>query len=109
MSTTSQKRDDLYGSLGRIAKALANGKRLQLLEFVAQAERSVEVLAKMTGMTVANASQHLQALRQAGLVIPRKEGLRVYYRVAGNDVIELHGMLRDVGESRLAEVRQLVR
>lgn len=62
----------------------------------------------MTGMTLANTSQHLQALRQAGLIPPRKEGRRVYYRLSGNDVVQLYGMLRSVAESRLAEVKQLV-
>jgi rhodanese-related sulfurtransferase len=62
----------------------------------------------MAGITVANASQHLQALRRAGLVAVRKEGQRVYYRLAGDDVVQLYDALRRVAESRLAEVRQLV-
>ena len=75
---------------------------------MAQGERSVDALAAMAGMTVANASQHLQALRRAGLVAARKEGQRVYYRVAGDDVVRLYDVLRTVAESRLAEVKQLV-
>ena len=107
MSTPARKRD-LYQSIARVAQALASGNRLQLLEFMAQGERSVETLAAMAGVTVANASQHLQALRRAGLVTSRKDGQRVYYRVAGDDVVRLHDGLRAVAESRLAEVRQLV-
>jgi len=108
MSTDAAKQA-LYQSIAKVAQALSNGNRLQLLEFVAQGERSVEELAAMTNITVANASQHLQALRQAGLVAARKDAQRVYYSVAGNDVVELHRRLRGVAENRLAEVNKLVR
>lgn len=107
MSTELMKRE-LYQSIAKVAQALANGNRLQLLEFMAQGERSVDALAGMTGMTVANASQHLQALRRAGIVSARKDGQRVFYRVAGDDVVRLYDGLRVVAESRLAEVRELV-
>jgi len=107
MSTEAVKRE-LYRSIAKVAQALASGNRLQLLEFMAQGERSVDALAAMAGMTVANASQHLQALRRAGLVAARKEGQRVYYRLAGDDVVRLYDVLRTVAESRLAEVKQLV-
>jgi rhodanese-related sulfurtransferase/predicted transcriptional regulator len=107
MSTETRKRE-LYQSIAKVAQALASGNRLQLLEFMAQGERSVDSLAGMAGVTVANASQHLQALRRAGLVTARKDGQRVYYRVAGDDVVRLYDGLRVVAESRLAEVRQLV-
>jgi len=80
-----------------------------MLEFLAQAERSVEVLARMTGLSVANASQHLQQLRQAGLVEARKEGLYVHYRLAGDGVVRLLAALRAVGQERLAEVDRLVK
>ena len=107
MSTEAMKRE-LYQSISKVAQALASGNRLQLLEFMAQGERSVDALAAMAGMTVANASQHLQALRRAGLVAARKDGQRVYYRLAGDDVVRLYDVLRTVAESRLAEVKQLV-
>jgi rhodanese-related sulfurtransferase/predicted transcriptional regulator len=107
MSTEAAKRE-LYQSISKVAQALASGNRLQLLEFMAQGERSVDALAAMAGVTVANASQHLQALRRAGLVATRKDGQRVYYRVAGDDVVRLYQDLRMVAESRLAEVRRLV-
>ena len=107
MSTQTTKRE-LYQSIAKVAQALASGNRLQLLEFMAQGERSVDALAAMAGVTVANASQHLQALRRAGLVVSRKDGQRVYYRVAGDDVVRLYDGLRGVAESRLAEVRQLI-
>ena len=107
MSTEATKRE-LYQSIAKVAQAMASGHRLQLLEFMAQGERSVDALAAMAGVTVPNASQHLQALRRAGLVAARKDGQRVYYRVAGDDVVRLYDGLRTVAESRLAEVRQLV-
>jgi len=107
MSTEAMKRE-LYQSIAKVAQALASGNRLQLLEFMAQGERSVDSLAAMSGISVANASQHLQALRRAGVVAARKDGQRVYYRVAGDDVVRLCQGLRAVAESRLAEVRRLV-
>jgi rhodanese-related sulfurtransferase/predicted transcriptional regulator len=99
----------LYQQLARVAQALASDARLHLLEFVAQGERSVDELAKMTGLSVANCSKHLQALRQAGLVLARKEGLRVYYLLAGDDVAGLLAALRAVAEHRVAEVERLLR
>ena len=99
----------LYGQLARVALALGSPGRLQILEYVAQGERSVEALAKMSGLSVANTSKHLQALRQAGLVTSRKEGLRVYYLLAGDDVTTLVSALRAVAERRVAEVERLVK
>lgn len=99
----------LYQQIARVAAALAAESRLHLLEFLAQGERSVEVLAQMTGLSIANCSKHLQALRAAGLVQARKEGLRVYYALAGDDVVELYSVLHRVAETRVAEVERLVR
>jgi DNA-binding transcriptional ArsR family regulator len=99
----------LYEAIARVGAALASAARLQLLEYVAQRERSVETLAAMAGLTVANASKHLQALRQAGLVHARKEGLRVYYALAGDDVARLVAALRETAERRVADVERLLR
>ena len=99
----------LYEQLSRVAQALGSAGRLQILEFIAQGERSVDTLAAMTGLSVANTSKHLQALRQVGLASARKEGVRVYYSVAGDDVIALISALRAVAEHRVAEVERLVR
>ena len=99
----------VYEAIGRVAAALGSAGRLQILEFVAQGERSVDALAAMTGLSVANTSKHLQALRQAGLVSARKEGLRVYYALAGDDVTVLVAALRAVAEHRVADVEQLLR
>lgn len=102
-------KQDLFAQFARVGKALSNGNRLELLEFIAQGERSVDELAKVAGLTIANTSQHLQQLRQAGLVVCRKAGLKVYYSLAGDDVLLLLDALRAVAERHLAEVQQLVR
>ena len=107
--STGNFKQDIYAQLARVAKALGHATRLELLEFVAQGPRGVDELAGMTHLSVANASKHLQELRQAGLVRARKEGVRVFYEVAGPDVVDLLGALSTVAESRLAEVSQLLR
>jgi rhodanese-related sulfurtransferase/DNA-binding transcriptional ArsR family regulator len=92
----------------RITKALGSGNRLRMLELLAQRERSVENLAGLTAMSVANTSRHLQQLRQAGLVRSRKEGLYVYYEISGGGVVRLLQALGEVAENNLAEVAQLI-
>lgn len=99
----------LYGQYARIGKALASPHRVEILELLANGERTVESLAGEIGLSLANASQHLQALRRAALVESRKEGLFVSYRVAGPEVAELPRVLRLVAETRLAEFEQLIR
>lgn len=102
-------KDRLYGLFARIGKALGNPHRLEMLELLAQGERTVESLATETGISLASASQHLQALRQAALVESRKQGLFVYYRLADPTVFELCASLRRVAEDRLADLERLVR
>lgn len=101
-------KQQLFAQFARIGKALSHANRLELLEFLAQGERSVEQLARVAGLSVANTSQHLQQLRQTGLVSCRKQGLKVFYRLSGDDVIDLLASLRRVAERHLAEVNQLV-
>ena len=108
MSSDEIAKQRLYQAIARVAAALGSGGRLQLLECVAQGERSVDALAAMTGLSVANTSKHLQALRQAGLVSARKEGVRVYYVLAGDDVSLLMASLRGVAEHRAADVEKLL-
>ena len=98
----------LYAQFAQVAKALSHPHKLELLELLAQRERSVEALAKVAGISVANTSRHLQQLRRAGLVESRKEGLYVFYRVAGDDVIDLLGNLRRTGERHIGEVNRVV-
>lgn len=107
MSSTNFKHD-LFTQFARVGKALGNGNRLELMEFLAQGERSVEELSKVAGLTVANTSQHLQQLRLTGLVTSRKEGLKVYYNLSGNDVITLLDALRLVAERHLSDVERLI-
>jgi len=108
VSRTGTFKHDLFAQLARLGKALGNGNRLELLEFLAQAERSVDDLARVAGLSVANTSQHLKLLRQAGLVQARKQGLNVFYRLSGDDVLDLLGVLRTSAERHLAEVDRLV-
>lgn len=105
----SNPKREIFGSLARIGAALSSPTRIELLELLAQAERAVEQLARMVGTTVANTSQHLQKLRQAGLVVGRKEGLYVFYRLAGDEAVQLLSALGRAGEAHLAEVERIVR
>ncbi|HEB95503.1 MAG TPA: metalloregulator ArsR/SmtB family transcription factor [Sedimenticola thiotaurini] len=106
--STGNFKHDLFNQFARVARAMGNGYRLELLEFLAQGERSVDALARVSGLTVANTSQHLQQLRQAGLVVNRKQGHKVFYRLSGEDVTALLGSLREVAERHLADVDRLV-
>jgi rhodanese-related sulfurtransferase len=108
---TSEKRifkNQLYEQFARLGKALASPHRLELLDVLAQCERTVEALAQETGMSVANASQHLQVLRMARLVETRREGTSIYYRLASQSVSTLWLSLRTVGEAHLAEIDRVV-
>jgi len=108
MSSSAAKKS-LFAQLAVVAKAMSHGHRLELLEFLAQGERGVEPLARLTGLSVANTSQHLQHLRRAGLVVARKDGQRVLYRLADEAVVGLLGSLREIAEGHLAEVERLLR
>jgi len=106
--SSSNFKQDLFSQFARVGKALSHANRLELLEFIAQGERSVDELAKVSGLTVANTSQHLQHLRQACLVSCRKQGLKVFYQISGDDVLHLLNQLREVAERHIAEVDKLV-
>ncbi|MBI4667333.1 MAG: metalloregulator ArsR/SmtB family transcription factor [Nitrospinae bacterium] len=107
MSSVSRK-GEIYAHLANAGKALAHGARLELLEYMSQGERSVEELAELSGMPVANVSQHLQKLGRAGMAVSRKEGQRVYYSISGMEVVALLSALRSVAEKNLAEIRGVV-
>lgn len=99
----------LYSQFARIGKALSSPHRLELLDLLAQGERTVDSLATEIGLSLANASQHLQALRQATLVDSRKEGLFVFYRLSDPSVFDLSKAVRTVAEHQLADLERLVR
>jgi len=108
MNDHREFKDLLYDQFARVGKAVANPHRLELLDLLAQGERTVESLAQEASLPVANASQHLQALRRASLVEVRREGLYAYYRLADERVFRLWQAIRELGEQRLAEVDRLV-
>jgi rhodanese-related sulfurtransferase len=99
----------LYDQFARVARAVANPHRLEIVDLLAQGERRVDDLAREADLTVANASQHLQTLRQGGLVESRREGTAIYYRLADERVFRLWQAIREVGEARLAEIDVLTR
>ena len=103
-----QFKDELYEQFARIGKALSNPHRLELVELLAQGERTVEDLAIEASLPIANASQHLQVLRAAQLVDVRRDGLYAYYRLSDERVFRLWQALRDLGDLQLAEVNRLV-
>jgi rhodanese-related sulfurtransferase/DNA-binding transcriptional ArsR family regulator len=106
MASSAQKiaKTDLYEAFAASGKALANGKRLELLDLLAQGERTVEALATAAGLNLTTASAHLQTLKQAGFVATRRDGVRIHYRLAGDDVAHLFALLRNVAENHLAAV-----
>jgi DNA-binding transcriptional ArsR family regulator len=97
----------LFDEFARAAKALASGRRIELLDVLANGERTVEALAGAVGLSVANTSQHLQVLRQAGLVTSRREGTSVHYRLAAPEVFQLWQALWTLAASRRAEIERL--
>jgi len=105
---TSSVKHQLFEQFAIVAKALGHAHRLDLLEYLGQGERGVDALARATGLSVANTSQHLQTLRRAGLIASEKRGLQVFYRLAGEDVTQLLGALRRTSERHLAEVDRIV-
>jgi DNA-binding transcriptional ArsR family regulator len=109
MTATATPKRQIFTHFARIAKAMASPNRLELLEALAQGERSVEKLAQATGMPLANVSHHLQVLREGGLVRSRKEGVQVIYRLSDDEIPQMFGCLRRVGERHLAEVELIVR
>ena len=99
----------MYEQFARAGKALANPARLELLDLLAQGERSVEELAAAAAMKVSNTSAQLRTLAGAGLVASRREGVRIYYRLADDEVADLVGRVQDFAASRLADAEQAAR
>lgn len=107
--TRRRHKDLLYEQFARIGRAVSSPRRLEILDLLGQAPRTVEALAVLAGMSVANTSQHLRALHAARLVEAKKEGLFVTYRLAGDDVTRLFRGLRALAAARLLEVEQVAR
>lgn len=97
-------KDALFEQFARVGKALASPKRLELLDLLAQGERTVDALARATSLGVTTCSAHLQTLRQSRLVATRKEGTRVYYRIAGPDVAALYRAVQQVAATHIHDV-----
>ncbi|WP_404403096.1 ArsR/SmtB family transcription factor [Pelagibacterium halotolerans] len=108
MSTASPKRA-VFEQFAQTAKTLGHAGRIEIIELLAQGERSVEAVAERTGMTVAATSQHLQTLKRAGLVSARRDGKFILYSVSGDEVIALISALRVVTEQHAAEMDRIVR
>jgi rhodanese-related sulfurtransferase/biotin operon repressor len=104
-----QFKASLYGQLARVGKALSSGPRLEILDLLCQGPRSVEAIAAEVEQSVANTSHHLQALRRSGLVESERDGVRVVYRVAGDDVPTFFGALRRTAERHVAEIDRISR
>jgi rhodanese-related sulfurtransferase len=101
-------KSELFEQFARIGKAMASSARIELLDLLSQAERTVEQLADLTDLSIANVSQHLQVLRRAQMVEVRRDGLYAYYRLADESIFRLWQAMRAVGEIRLAEIEHVV-
>jgi len=99
---------ELFDQFARIGQALSSGRRIEILDVLANGERSVEGLAEQVGLSLANASRHLQLLREAGLVSSRRQGTFVRYRLAAPEVYQFWRTLRSLASKRLSEVEPLV-
>lgn len=104
-----QYKDRIYTVLARLVKAMANPRRLEIIDLLAQSERSVEEIARETSMSVANASQHLQVLKQSNLVQVKRDGNFILYSLANDNVYKSWKDLREIGMESLAEVEKIVR
>lgn len=99
-----ERKDAVFEQFARVGKTLGSPKRLELIDLLAQGERSVEVLARAASLGVTSCSAHLQALKAAHLVTTRKDGVKVYYRLAGPDVAALYGHLQQVAAAHLSDL-----
>lgn len=104
-----QAKDALFDAFARVGRALSSGRRVEIVELLAQGERSVEQVADAIGQSVANTSHHLRALARAGLVTSRRTGTHVHYRLASEAVTELWWAMRRVAADRLDDLDQLAR
>jgi rhodanese-related sulfurtransferase len=106
MTGSARPKDAVFEQFARVGKALASPKRLELIDILAQGERTVEALAQASALKLTTASAHLQTLRQGGVVVSRKEGTRIYYRLAGEEVLQAFVAIRSVAAKLLAETER---
>src|SRR5512145_2230166 len=109
MGNARQTKDALFEAIALMGKGFASPRRLELLDLLAQGPRTVDELARTSGLSKANTSQHLQGLHAAGMVTRRREGTSVRYALAGEDTLRLWLALRDAAAGRLAEVERAAR
>lgn len=109
MTGSARPKDAVFEQFARVGKALASPKRLELIDILAQGERTVESLAQATALKLTTASAHLQTLRQGGLVASRKDGTRIYYRLASEEVLAAYAAVRSVAAKQLAETERAAR
>lgn len=109
MTGSARPKDAVFEQFARVGKALASPKRLELIDILAQGERTVESLAQATALKLTTASAHLQTLRQGGLVASRKDGTRIYYRLASDEVLAAYAAVRSVAAKQLAETERAAR
>jgi rhodanese-related sulfurtransferase/DNA-binding transcriptional ArsR family regulator len=102
-------KDKVFGELSRISSAMANPKRLEIIDLLAQGERTVEKIALETSMSTANASQHLQVLKNANLVEIKRNGNFIIYKISDEKVVMIWQLLREFGTARIAEVEKVVK
>jgi rhodanese-related sulfurtransferase len=102
-----EAKDALFDAFAEVAKALANGRRAEIVDVLAQGERSVDEVADELGQSVANTSHHLRALARAGLVRTRRDGTRIFYALAGDKVVGLWSAMRDVAAEHVAGIERL--
>src|SRR2546429_2737783 len=109
MSAMSDRaaKDALFDAFAEVAKALASGRRAEIVDLLAQGERSVDEIAAEIGQSVANTSHHLRAMARAGLLRTRRDGTRIYYALAGGRVEALWAALRDVASEHVAGIERL--
>jgi rhodanese-related sulfurtransferase len=107
VTSSREAKDALFAAFAEVAKALSSGRRTEIIDVLAQGERSVDEIAREIDQSVANTSHHLQALLQAGLVARRRDGTRIIYSIAGERVCELWGALRDVAVAHVAGIERL--
>ncbi len=107
--TGREFKDAVFEQFARTAYAFASPKRLEMIDVLAQGERDVESLAKQVGMTIANTSRHLQILKGVRLVETRRSGVQIFYRLADEKVYRCWKELQELAESRVAEIREVVR